>query len=58
MTNYVKDNKTLAYDRSFGMQRMFHLHSKKEYKIETLFVAAAIFDHYIRAIAAKKMGRL
>ena len=58
MTNYIKDNETMAYDRSFGMQKMFYLHAKKEYKIETLFIAAAIFDQYCRAISPKKMGRL
>ena len=58
MNNYIKTNKTLAYDRSFGIQKMFYLHIQKEYKKETLFVAAAIFDNYIRAISIKKMGRL
>jgi len=35
------------HDRSFGIQKIFDLHIKKEYKPETLFTAAAIFDRYI-----------
>lgn len=35
------------YDRSYGIQKIFDLHQKKEYKPETLFVAAGIFDRYI-----------
>jgi hypothetical protein len=27
MNNYIKTNKTLAYDRSFGIQKMFYLHT-------------------------------
>lgn len=34
-------------DRSYGMQKIFSLHEQKGYKPESLFVAAAIFDHYI-----------
>ena len=36
-----------AYDRSYGIQKIFDLHFKKDYKIETLFAAANIFDHFI-----------
>ena len=36
-----------AYDRSYGIQRIFALHAKKGYKHETLFVAANIMDRYI-----------
>lgn len=32
------------------MQKIFDLHVKKEYKIETLFVAVGIFDHYLAAV--------
>lgn len=33
--------------RSYGIQKIFDLHQKKDYKEETLFVAAGIFDRYI-----------
>ena len=36
-----------AYDRSFGIQKIFDLHYKKDYKIETLFAACNIFDRFI-----------
>jgi hypothetical protein len=36
-----------AHDRSYGIQKIFDLHMKKEYKPETLFVAASIFDRYV-----------
>jgi len=36
-----------SYDRSYGIQKIFDLHQKKEYKVETLFVAAGILDRYI-----------
>ena len=29
------------------MQKIFDLHLKKEYKIETLFIAVAVFDRYM-----------
>jgi len=38
------------YDRSYGIQKIFDLHQKKEYKVETLFVAAGILDRYINMI--------
>ena len=34
-------------DRSYGIQKIFDFHMKKDYKLETLFVAAGIFDRYI-----------
>ena len=36
-----------SYDRSYGIQKIFDLHAKKEYKNETLFIAANIMDRYI-----------
>lgn len=39
-----------THDRSYGIQKIFDLHMKKEYKPESLFVAAAIFDRYISAV--------
>jgi len=38
------------YDRSYGIQKVFDLHQKKEYKVETLFVAANILDRYIHKV--------
>lgn len=38
------------YDRSYGIQKIFDLHMKKEYKTETLFQACAIFDRYLMSI--------
>lgn len=35
------------YDRSYAIQKIFELHRKKEYKMETLFTAAQIFDRYL-----------
>lgn len=37
-------------DRSFSIQKIFDLHMKKDYKVETLFIAAGIFDRYINMI--------
>lgn len=39
-----------AYDRSYGIQKIFDLHQKKEYKPETLFIAAGILDRYINMV--------
>lgn len=36
-----------AHDRSYGIQKIFDLHQKKDYKVETLFIATGIFDRYI-----------
>jgi hypothetical protein len=41
-----------AHDRSYGILKIFDLHSKKEYKRETLFIAAGIFDRYIQMMGA------
>lgn len=35
------------FDRSYAVQKIFDLHVKKEYKIETLFIAVSIFDRYL-----------
>lgn len=34
-------------DRSYGMQRIFSICREKEYKNETMFLAANIFDRYL-----------
>lgn len=34
-------------DRSFAVQKIIELHDKKSYKMETLFTAIGIFDHYL-----------
>jgi hypothetical protein len=38
------------FDRSYAVQKIFDLHVKKEYKIETLFIAVSIFDRYLAQI--------
>lgn len=38
------------FDRSYAVQKIFDLHMKKEYKIETLFVAVSIMDRYLHQI--------
>lgn len=48
-----KDKEVLNHhDRSFGIQKIFDLHIKKEYKPETLFTAAGIFDRYLGFVGA------
>ena len=44
------DRVMTAHDRSYGIQKIFDLHLKKEYRPESLFVACGIFDRYISAI--------
>lgn len=46
-----------AYDRSYGIQKIFDLHNKKDYKVETLFVAAGILDRYIYMIGANNFPK-
>ena len=36
--------------RQYGIQKIFDLHTRKDYKVETLFIAAGIFDRYINLI--------
>lgn len=43
--------------RSYGIQKIYDLHYKKEYKEETLFVAAGIFDRYINEVGIHKFNR-
>ena len=44
-------------DRSYGVQKIFELHDKKEYKIETLFTAVYIFDTYLATIGHWNFNR-
>ena len=68
MTNYLEnldkkagssnsDNIVSAYDRSYGIQKIFDLHGKKDYKVETLFMAAGILDRYIYMIGASNFPK-
>lgn len=43
--------------RSYGIQKIFYLHEKKEYKKETLFVAASIFDRYIHMVGVNNFNK-
>jgi len=45
------------YDRSYGIQKIFELHEKKEYKPQTLFIAAGILDRYIISIGYIKFPK-
>ena len=45
------------YDRSYGIQKSFELHQKKDYKVETLFIAAGIFDRYINMLGVQNFHR-
>lgn len=54
MSNYLDalkgktgDSVINAYDRSYGIQKIFDLHAKKDYRLESLFNAAGILDRYI-----------
>lgn len=51
------DQYITAYDRSYGIQKIFDLHMKKEYKPETLFIAAGILDRYIYLIGAQNFPK-
>ena len=44
-------------DRCYGIQKIFDLHMRKGYKVETLFIAAGIFDRYINMVGAKSFPR-
>ena len=39
------------------MQKMFDLHDKKGYKVETLFIASSIFDRYIFMIGVQNFEK-
>ena len=43
--------------RSYGIQKIFDLHQKKDYKEETLFIAAGIFDRYINMVGVNKFNK-
>ena len=51
LTNSLLKKKKLhiisQFDRSYAVQKIFDLHIKKEYKIETLFIAVGILDRYL-----------
>ena len=34
-------------ERSYGIQKLYDLHKKKHYKIETFFMAINIYDRYL-----------
>lgn len=51
------DRVITTHDRSYGIQKIFDLHMKKEYKPESLFVAAAIFDRYINAVGVLNFSK-
>lgn len=51
------DSLISAYDRSYGIQKIFDLHAKKDYKKESLFTAAGIFDRYLYMIGAENFSR-
>ena len=36
-------------ERQIGVQTLYDLNKKADYKIETLFMAASIFDRYLQA---------
>lgn len=43
--------------RSLGIQKIFDLHQKKDYKEETLFIASSIFDRYINIIGVAQFNK-
>lgn len=45
------------HDRSFGIQKIYDLHIKKEYMPETLFTAASIFDRYILKVGPENFPK-
>jgi hypothetical protein len=45
------------YDRSYAIQKIFDLHSKKDYKVESLFTACYIMDRYLHKIGYKNFPR-
>ena len=52
LTSGRKDLGVGPDERLKGIQKIFDLHMKKDYKRETLFVAANIFDRYLFMIGA------
>ena len=53
----AKKHQITEHVRSFGIQKIFDLHQKKEYKEETVFIAAGIFDRYIAMVGADKFDK-
>lgn len=47
----------MEHDRSYGIQKIFELHFKKDYKIETLFIAAGIFDRFLAIHGIQNLPR-
>jgi hypothetical protein len=45
------------YDRSYAVQKIFDLHSKKEYLPDTLFTSCYIMDRYLYKIGYKNYPR-
>ena len=43
----IKRAINLLFHRSYEIQKIFDLHGKKSYKIETLFMARSIFYRYL-----------
>jgi len=52
-----KDTGITEHLRSYGIQKIFDLHQKKDYKEETLFIAAAIFDRYINIVGVNNFPK-
>ena len=46
-----------AHARSYGIQKIFDLHAKKDYKEESLFIACGIFDRYINIIGVQNFNK-
>ena len=46
-----------ASDRLYGMNRICYLHEQKDYKPESLFVAASIFDQYIQSVGMQNFQK-
>ncbi len=45
------------YDRSYAVQKIFDLHARKDYKVETLFTACSIMDRYLHKIGHRNFQR-
>jgi len=61
MRNYFETKTILCgftqHLRSYGIQKIFDLHQKKDYKEETLFIAASIFDRYIYNVGVNNFNK-
>jgi hypothetical protein len=44
-----------AFNRDFVVRKIIDLHSKKEYKPETLFIAVGIMDRYVQFSGAQNI---